>query len=250
MSLSQRLRVLVPGLLLVSAVALPAACTSPGAMDRAPSTGEELAAETSVKPGINESWKSEDIGPLVERLEPESREIYAQRGLIAAVTGPKPGAVVADIGAGSGFMAHLFSRMVGPAGKVYAVDINPSLLEHIASGARERGLSNLQTVLCTEKSVELAPASVDLVFVCDTYHHFEYPKNTLSTIHRALRPGGQLVVVDFERIEGVSSDWVLGHVRAGKDVFSEEIVAAGFELTNEHDLEALADNYILRFRRK
>lgn len=208
-----------------------------------------LASEISVKPGINDSWKSEDIGPLIGRLETESREIYTERGLIGAIVGPRPGSVVADIGAGSGFMAHLFSRLVGQEGRVYAVDINGALLESIAAGAEEKGLSNLETVLCTEKSAKLPPESVDLVFICDTYHHFEYPRNTMSTVHRALRPGGQLVIVDFERIPGVSREWILGHVRVGKQAVRGEIEAAGFEFTNEHDLQALEDNYILRFRK-
>ena len=107
---------------------LPSACQNTGPTPPSPA---ELAAETSVKPGINESWKSEDIGPLISRLEPESREIFLHRGLIASVVGPKPGGAIADVGAGSGFMAHLFSKQVGPSGKVYAVDINASLLEHI-----------------------------------------------------------------------------------------------------------------------
>ena len=91
---------------------------------------------------------------------------------------------------------------------------------------------------------------MDLVFICDTYHHFEYPRNTMSSIQRALRPGGQLLVVDFDRIPGVTADWLLEHVRAGKEVFRAEIEAAGFEFTGEHDLESLEDNYILRFSKR
>jgi len=210
---------------------------------------QPLADEESVKPGINDSWKSEDIGPLIGRLETESREIYTHRGLLATIVGPRPGDVVADVGAGSGFMTHLFSRLVGETGKVLAVDINQKLLEHIEDGAAEKGLGNVETVLCTEKSVELPAGSVDLVFVCDTYHHFEYPRNSLRSIHAALRPGGQLVLVEFERIPGVSREFILGHVRAGREVFQAEIEAAGFELVNEHDLEAFEENYVLRFRR-
>ncbi|MFT7670195.1 MAG: putative methyltransferase [Planctomycetota bacterium] len=209
-----------------------------------------LAEETSVKPGINDSWRSEDIEPLIGRLETESREIYTQRGLIGAVVGPKPGSTIADIGAGSGFMTHLFSKMVGPEGHVYAVDINQTMLDSISEGALEKGLLNVETVLCTEKSAELPPESVDIVFICDTYHHFEFPRNTMSTIHSALKPGGQLVLVDFDRIPGQSREWLLDHVRAGKDVFRAEVEAQGFEFTNEHALEPLTDNYILRFRKK
>lgn len=240
--LNRRLISLLPALLLLGACSTPRTTEADSATD--------LAQEVSVKPGINDSWKSDEIGPLIGRLEVESREIYAHRGLIAAVVGPQKGSVIADVGAGSGFMSHLFSRQVGSTGKVYAVDINASLLDSIAEGAQAKGLTNLETVLCTEKSVELPPDSVDMIFVCDTYHHFEFPKNTMSTIHRALRPGGQLVLVEFDRIEGVSREWLLDHVRAGKEVFRAEIEEAGFELTNEHDLEALTDNYILRFRKR
>jgi predicted methyltransferase len=95
--------------------------------------------------------------------------------------------------------------------------------------------------------VELAEGSVDLVFICDTYHHFEFPQRTLATIHKALRPGGQIVLIDFHRIEGKSSDWVLGHVRAGQSVFVKEIESAGFKQAGEEKL--LKENYFVRFER-
>ena len=85
--------------------------------------------------------------------------------------------------------------------------------------------------------------------MCDTYHHFEYPHSTLASLHQAIRPGGSLVVIDFERIPGESRDWVLEHVRAGKDVFTREIEAAGFELVEQVAIEGLKENYVLRFRR-
>ena len=228
-------------------LALPLLFSAACASEPIGPSAEELAAETSVKPGINDSWKSDEIGPLIGRLEGESREIYTHRRLIGDVVAPAEGAAIADIGAGSGFMTHLFSRLVGPEGKVYAVDINASLLGHIADGAAERGLANVETVHCTEKSAELPADSVDVVFVCDTYHHFEYPMNTLTSIREALRDGGQLVVVDFERIPGVSRDWMLEHVRAGKEVFRAEIEAAGFTFVEEHDVPELEENYVLRF---
>ena len=226
---------------LLGMAALPACQSTTQAQPQA------LASEVSVKPGINESWKSSDIHPVIGRLETESREIYTERGSIGAVVGPRTGSVVADVGAGSGFMTHLFARLVGSGGKVYAVDINATLLSHIAEGAAQAGLENVETVLGTEKSVELPPGSVDLVFLCDTYHHFEYPRNSLDSIHRALRPQGQLVLIEFERIPGVTPEWLLEHVRAGREEFTAEIEAAGFELTNQHRLESLKENYILRF---
>jgi len=198
---------------------------------------------------INERWRAEQIEPLVETLESESRSIYRERNLLAAIAGPLPGAVVADVGAGSGFMTLLFARMVGPQGKVYAVDINPRLLDYIRTRAQQQGLENIQTILAGEKDSRLPPNSVDLVFICDTYHHFEYPRETLASIHRALKPGGQLILVEFHRHEGHSPNWVLEHVRGNQQQFVNEITAAGFELINQHNLAQIPDNYILRFRK-
>lgn len=208
-----------------------------------------LDAEENVKPGINDRWRSEDIGPLIGTLEAESREIFTQRFKLAALVGPPPGTVIADIGAGSGFMTNIFSRQVGSGGKVYAVDINATMLAHVAEGAKEAGLTNVETVHCTDKSANLPDESIDMAFICDTYHHFEYPMNTMTSIWHALRPGGQLIIVDFYRIEGKTSDFFMEHVRAGKEVFTREIINAGFELASVHDVEFLEENYVLRFRK-
>ncbi len=210
---------------------------------------EELATEESVKPGINDSWRSDDIGPLIGRLETESREIFTERFNLAAVVGVPKGAVIADIGAGSGFMTNVFARQVGPGGKVYAVDINPVMLRHVHEGAKDAGLENIEIVVCTDKSTELPPASIDMAFICDTYHHFEFPKNTMTSLRQALKPGGQVVVVDFHRIEGETAEWLMEHVRAGEEVFTQEILDAGFELVNDHDVDFLTENYVLRFRK-
>ena len=69
----------------------------------------------------------------------------------------------------------------------------------------------------------------------------------MRSLFEAMKPGGQVIVVDFERIEGVSRDWLLGHVRAGKDVFKQEIVEAGFTFSEEVKIDALKENYCLRF---
>ena len=114
--------------------------------------------------------------------------------------------------------------------------------------AKEEGYSNVEVVLCDERDSRLPANSVDAIFVCDTYHHFTYPQTTLASLRRALRPGGRMIIVDFERIEGVSSEWILGHVRAGKEVFLAEIEEAGFVLEDEPDI-GLVDNYMLRFGR-
>jgi len=97
--------------------------------------------------------------------------------------------------------------------------------------------------------VELPESSIDLAFICDVYHHFEFPQASLASLHRALKPGGVIVLIDFKRIPGESSDFVMGHVRAGQEVFESEIVAAGFEKIDEVT-DLLEENYFVIFRRQ
>ena len=91
---------------------------------------------------------------------------------------------------------------------------------------------------------------MDIAFVCDTYHHFEFPEATLASIHNALQKNGQLVVIDFDRIPGTSRDWILGHVRADKQTFRSEIERAGFRFVSEQQIPGLTENYCLRFERR
>lgn len=209
-------------------------------------------AEQSVKPGVNANFLDEslDVDAWIARFEVESREVYHARDEVLKACGVKPGMRIADVGAGSGFYTRLFSRAVGPTGWVYAVDISPKFLQHISASNSELGLDNITCVLGGERSIQLPPNSVDLVFICDTYHHFEYPQSTLASIRRALSEEGSLVLIDFERIPGKSRDWTLEHVRAGKEAFREEIEKAGFVLAAEPQLSKLSENYFLRFRKK
>jgi ubiquinone/menaquinone biosynthesis C-methylase UbiE len=183
----------------------------------------------------------------VERFEKEGREIYDQRQAIVDAMKLRRGARVADIGAGTGLFTPLFVQAVGPRGTVYAVDIVPNFLTLIAERAATAGMRNVKTVLATERSVELPAHSIDVAFICDTYHHFEYPQSTMASIHRALRRGGEVVLIDFVRVPGRSSDFILKHVRAGQEVFTAEIEAAGFHKVEEIPL--LKENYMIRFRK-
>lgn len=204
--------------------------------------------EESVRPGINESFREPDVERSTRIFESESRPIYAYRKEIVEALNLKPGLDVADIGAGTGFFSLMMAREVEEGGTVYAVDIAKNFIDHIDSLAKEQGISNIKTVLCTETSVELPENSVDVVFVCDTYHHFEYPFKTMASIHKAMRPGGTLVIVDFERIKGVSSEWSVNHVRGGKGSVTDEVKDAGFDFVREVDL--MKDQYVIVFKKR
>lgn len=206
------------------------------------------AQEKSVAPDINKAFQKPDIAEFKGRFEKEGREAFEQRDAIVAACKIRSGMQVADVGAGTGLFSRLFSPKVGAEGIVLAVDISSDFLKHIQETSQQAGLKNIQTVLCKQDSVELPEASVDLVFACDTYHHFEFPFKTLHSIHKALKPDGRLIVVDYHRIEGKSTDWVMGHVRAGLDVVEKEITSCGFKRVGELT-GVLKENYLVEFQK-
>lgn len=205
------------------------------------------AQKKSVKPGINKSFENPNVEQFVERFEREGREIYDQREKVAQACGVREGMSIADVGAGTGLYTRLFAKRVGPKGRVYAVDIAKKFVDYVERTSREQQLKNVVGVVCKPDSVELPANSVDMVFICDTYHHFEFPQLTMGSIYRALRPGGTACVIDFQRIRGTSSDWVLNHVRAGQEVFRKEIEEAGFVYVR--DVKLFKQNYFMLFRK-
>ena len=111
-------------------------------------------------------------------------------------------------------------------------------------------LDPVEARLCSENSADLPADSIDLAFLCDVYHHFEFPRNSMGSLHHALRDGGEVVIVDFERIPGVSREWILGHVRAGKAEVFAELDSYGFELVEELAFDELEENWVARFRKR
>lgn len=206
------------------------------------------AQETSVNPGINAPFENPDLDEFLSKFEGESREIAVHADAIVAACKLKPGMEVADVGAGTGLFTRKFASEVGDEGKVYAVDIAATFLKHIDKTCAARKIANVETVQCDQLSTRLPKNSVDVVFICDTYHHFEFPQRTLRSIHDALRPGGRIILIDFRRIEGKSREFVMEHVRAGQEVFSAEIEAAGFTCAGEVETP-LQENYFAVFER-
>lgn len=234
--------------LLALALPLLAACTtSPSSLRPLTPPPEEL----SVKPGVNKDFLAPDLDTQkwVQTFEGESREIAAHKDALVAALGLRKGMEVADVGAGTGLFLKPLAQSVGVSGKVYALDIAPKFVELLERRAREEGLEQVEPRLSKERSVDLPPLSIDAAWVCDTYHHFEYPQHVLFSLYDALRPGGSLYVVDFERIPGTSRQWVLDHVRADKRTTIKEIQSAGFELVREIKVPGLVENYLLEFRR-
>jgi predicted methyltransferase len=206
-----------------------------------------FAEAPAVDPEINAYYEDADYARWKSIFESTGREVYDRRVEILKALEIRPGMRIADLGAGTGLFTMLFAEAVGPSGKVYAVDISKSFLEAIGQRAQEAGLDNVMRVHNGRTSTELPPGSVDLVFMADTYHHFEYPRAMLDSIRAALVPGGILAIIDFRREPGVSNRWILGHVRAGREEVIREVEQAGLKLMDEPN--RLRENYFLRFRK-
>ena len=197
---------------------------------------------------LNKSFDA-DASQWSERFEHEGRAIYDKRSEILDAMSLKPGVDVADIGAGSGLFSRLIARRVAPGGTVYAVDIAKNMIDHITKTAHDENIANLKAVLGGPHSPKLVPNSVDVICIIDSYHHFEFPADMLQEINKALRPNGVLIVIDFKRIEGVSSDYILKMVRAGEGTFTDEFQNAGFKLMERRD-DMFPENYLLKFKHR
>ena len=212
--------------------------------------GSAFAQERSVKPGINDRFEKPDMEEVVSLMEQEHSVIYKYRHAIVAALGLEPGSAVADVGAGTGFIAQLLARDVGPEGKVFAVEISQESLDYIMKEAEKEGHANIAPVLGEHRTTNLSRDSADVIVTIRTYHHFEYPVDMLESIKAALRPEGRFVVIDRERIKGVTmtSEEDFEHWRAGKGTITDEILDAGFVL--EKELPLIPDFYYLVFKER
>jgi precorrin-6B methylase 2 len=130
-------------------------------------------------------------------LEREEREREERTDLLVNALQLKPGMVVADIGAGTGYLARRMAPAVMPGGKVLAVDVQPEMVGMLQAMVRRTGLAQIEPSLGTETDVKLPAASVDLAIMVDVYHELAFPYEVMASILRALKPGGQLVFVEY-----------------------------------------------------
>jgi ubiquinone/menaquinone biosynthesis C-methylase UbiE len=132
----------------------------------------------------------------LERTEREQEE--APSKAIAALN-LRPGMVVADIGAGSGYYAARISKVVGPSGRVYATDIQPEMLALLKARIERERLPNIELVLGTETETRLPNGSIDLAIMVDVYHELAQPQAFLKSVRRALKKDGRLALIEFRK---------------------------------------------------
>ncbi|MCR9163900.1 MAG: class I SAM-dependent methyltransferase [Nannocystaceae bacterium] len=191
---------------------------------------------------INAKYEaSDDARGWEKRFERQGREVHDKREAVVAALKISPGDAVADVGVGSGLYTLRLAEAVGPTGTVFGVDVQDYFLAHVEAKAKDAGVENITFVKAAQRSSNLNPASLDLVFICDVFHHVEYPRTYLASLYAALEPGGRMAVIDYIAEEGTSEAWVLDHVRASPAEFRAEFEAAGFVFVEAPEL--LEENF-------
>jgi ubiquinone/menaquinone biosynthesis C-methylase UbiE len=153
----------------------------------------------------------------------------------------KPGMVVADIGAGVGYMSLRLAKRVGPSGKVYANDLQPEMLDRLRQNAAKAGIGNVVTVVGDVADPKLPANTMDLVLLVDVYHEFSQPQQMLRKIRETLKPDGRLVLLEY-RAEDPNVPIVAEHKMTVAQV-KTELEAEGFVL--QPVIETLPRQHIL-----
>jgi ubiquinone/menaquinone biosynthesis C-methylase UbiE len=151
--------------------------------------------------GINKWYMGRQIAQVmshygIDWLERPEREKEENTSLLLKNLAVKPGMMIADIGAGSGYHSALLSKMVG-SGKVFAVDVEPEMIAYLSERIKQEKLSHIVPILSTEQKLPLPENTIDMMLLVDVYHEFSYPYEMTLSMRAALKPGGKLVLVEF-----------------------------------------------------
>jgi len=195
-----------------------------------PVTGRHIAGVMSA---AGSSW--------LDRPEREEEE-HPDEALQAI--GIRRGMVVADVGAGSGVMTFKMAKLVGPSGKVYAVDIQPQMLEILRTRAQRDKVTNVQTVLDTVSDPKLPAGAIDLILLVDVYHEFSQPQAMLDHMREALKPNGRLVLLEYRK-EDPTVPILPDHKMSVSEV-KAEVQPEGFQF--DQVIEVLPRQHIIIFR--
>ena len=178
-------------------------------------------------------------------VRPE-RESEENPDLAVSLLGLKPGMIVADIGAGVGYYSVRFAAKVGPAGRVFATDLQPEMLRLMRKRLERDNITNIEPVLGSETESKLPDQSVDMVVLVDVYHEFSEPRKMLASIRRALKPDGRLVLLEFRKEDPKVP--IREEHKMSVAVVKQELAADGFTL--DKLVTDLPWQHILFFKKK
>jgi predicted methyltransferase len=177
------------------------------------------------------------------RFEAADRDAWQKPAEVISALALAPEAVVADIGAATGYFPVRLARAL-PQGRVYGVDLEASMVEYLAARAKKEGLANLQAVLCTADDPKL-PEPVDLALVVNTYHHIDARPAYFARLLERLKPGGRVAIIDFRKGQPMGPPEA--H-RIDADQVKQEFASAGYALAQEHTF--LPNQHFLVFEKK
>ena len=206
-----------------------------------------VLAQDSTKRDIHEMHRlHQDSKAYIAMLDDPKRDAYQKPHEVITALKLKEGEVIADIGAGSGYFTFRLAHHVGDTGRVYAVDVSPDMIVHLNRRIRDLHLKNVVTILAAPDDPLLADASVDRFFICDTWHHIENRDRYLALLKKMLRPGGQIIMVDFKKEQTPMGPPM--EMRIERDDLVKEMEKNGFRLAAEHTF--LPYQYFLVFKVK
>jgi ubiquinone/menaquinone biosynthesis C-methylase UbiE len=208
-----------------TALGLLAALVGQAAAPPAPATPPTAPARTPamVMSARGASW-----------LEREGREEEQRPAEIFRAMALKDGDVVADLGCGTGWFARRMARSVAPRGTVYAVDIQPEMLDLLRGFVAAEGVKGIVPVLGGETDPKLPPAGLDWILMVDVYHEFQKPQAMLEAIRRSLKPTGKVALVEY-RLEGETASHIRREHRMSVEQVLAEWLPAGFRLVAQHE---------------
>jgi ubiquinone/menaquinone biosynthesis C-methylase UbiE len=187
-----------------------------------------------------------DPKAYIGALDDPKRDAYQKPQEVLAALNIRPGEVIADIGAGSGYFTFPLARRVGESGKVYAVDVSPDMILQINRRIRDLRSTNVVSVLSDADDPLLPSASVDRFFFCDSWHHIENQPKYLSQIKKLLKPRGEIVMIDFHKKELPVGPPL--RMKIAREDLIRQMNDNGFRLTREHTF--LPYQYFLVFTAK
>ncbi len=187
-----------------------------------------------------------DPKAYIGTLEDPKRDAYQKPHEVVHALGLKPGEIIADIGAGSGYFTFHLARHVGEKGKVYAVDVSPDMILHVNRRIREFKMNNVVSVLADPDDPLLPDQSVNRFFICDVWHHVENQTKYLSLMKKMLKPGGEVVMIDFHKKELPVGPPM--KMKIAREDLIKQMESNGYRLTKEHTF--LPYQYFLVFMPK
>lgn len=184
-----------------------------------------------------------DPKAYMKALEDPKRDEYQKPHEVLTALNIKPGEIIADIGAGTGYFTFRLAHHVGDKGKIYAVDVSPDMIRHINRRSRDAKATNVVAILAEPDDPLLSEQSVNRIFICDVWHHVENQTKYLSLMKKLLKPGGEIVMIDFHKKELPFGPPL--QMKIAREDLLKQMEGNGFRLAKEHTF--LPHQYFLVF---